>query len=141
MPNAFRGTLHEHTREVWLWHTLTTSWHQSGSFRVAYHDVEVDWLLAQLGVAEYVGNRMEWVGPDVMKDRWPFFDTSEVQGAIYTPDDGHVDPTGATNAMVSVARSKGARVSRRNRVIEINRKPDGTFDVVTEKGTVNAEHA
>ena len=119
---------------------IATSWHKSGSFRIAYHDVEVDWLRAQLGVAEYVGNRMEWVDADFVKDLWPFFDTSEVQGAIHTPDDGHVDPTGATNAMISVARAKGARVSRRNRVIEINRRADGTFDVVTEKGTVHAEH-
>ena len=119
---------------------VATSWHRSGSFRVAYHDVEVDWLRSQLGVAEYVGNPMEWVDAEFMKAMWPFFDTSEVQGAIYTPDDGHVDPTGATNAMVSVARSKGARVSRRNRVIGIEQRRDGSFDVITERGTVHAEH-
>ena len=82
---------------------IATSWHKSGSFRIAYHDVEVDWLRAQLGVAEYVGNRMEWVDADFVKDIWPFFDTSEVQGAIHTPDDGHVDPTGATNAVFAEA--------------------------------------
>ncbi|MDG2260713.1 MAG: FAD-dependent oxidoreductase, partial [Actinomycetota bacterium] len=40
---------------------VATSWHGCGSFRVAYEPVEVDWLRGQLGLAQYVGNRMEWV--------------------------------------------------------------------------------
>ncbi|MEM7321824.1 MAG: FAD-dependent oxidoreductase [Actinomycetota bacterium] len=116
------------------------SWHPSGSFRVAYEPVEVDWLKSQLGVAEYVGNRMEWVGPEFIKELHPFYDVSEIIGAVWTPDDGHVDPTGATNAMVTEARERGATISRRNRVLEINRLSDGRFDVVTEQGTIRAEH-
>ncbi len=119
---------------------VATTWHPCGSYRVAYTPDEVDWLRGQLGVADYVGNHMEWVGPDHIAKRQPFYDVSEIVGAVYTPDDGHVDPTGATNAMVAGARALGARVSRRNRVVEINRRPDGSFDVVTEQGTVHAEH-
>ncbi|MDE0237849.1 MAG: FAD-dependent oxidoreductase, partial [bacterium] len=51
-----------------------TSWHRSGSFRVAYEPIEVDWLKGQLGVAEYVGNHMEWVDRDFMAKRHPFYD-------------------------------------------------------------------
>lgn len=79
---------------------VATTWHRSGSFRIAYHDEEVDWLQAQLGLADYVGNEMHWVGPEFIAELHPFFDTSEVQGAVWTPNDGHVDPTGATNALV-----------------------------------------
>ena len=119
---------------------VATTWHRSGSFRIAYHDEEVDWLQAQLGLADYVGNEMHWVGPEFIAELHPFFETSEVQGAVWTPDDGHVDPTGATNALVAVARKLGAGVSRHNRVVDIGRRTDGTFDVVTEAGTVHAEH-
>ena len=119
---------------------VATSWHQSGSFRVAYEPIEVDWLRGQLGVADYVGNYMEWVDREFVAKRHPFYEVAEVIGAVWTPDDGHVDPTGAVNALVAVARSKGARVSRHNRVVAIERCPDGSFDVVTEQGTVRAEH-
>ena len=119
---------------------VATTWHRSGSFRMAYHDEEVDWLQAQLGLADYVGNEMHWVGPEFIAELHPFFDISEVQGAVWTPNDGHVDPTGATNALVAVARKLGADVSRHNRVVDIGRWADGTFDVVTEAGTVHAEH-
>ncbi len=118
---------------------VATTWHPSGSFRVAYEPVEVDWLRGQLGVAEYVGNVMEWVDRNFIAERHPFYDVEQIVGAIWTPDDGHVDPTGATNALVAGARSLGARISRRNRVVSIDRRADGSFDVVTEQGTVHAE--
>jgi dimethylglycine dehydrogenase len=119
---------------------VATTWHRSGSFRVAYEPVEVDWLRGQLGVAEYVGNEMEWVDKAFIAERHPFYDVDQIVGAVWTPNDGHVDPTGATNALVAGARAKGARISRRNRVVEIDRRGDGSFDVVTEQGTVHAEH-
>ena len=119
---------------------VSTSWHQSGSLRVAYEPIEVDWLRSQLGVADYVGNRMEWVDREFVAEQHPFYVVDEIIGAVWTPDDGHVDPSGATNAMIAVARGKGARISRRNRVLAINRRPDGQFDVATEEGTVRAEH-
>lgn len=119
---------------------IATSWHNSGSIRVAYEPIEVDWLRGQLGVADYVGNYMEWVDREFVAKRHPFYEAGEVIGAIWTPDDGHVDPTGAVNAMIAVARTKGAQISRRNRVLAIERQPDGSFDVVTEQGSIRTEH-
>ncbi len=122
---------------------VATTWHRSGSFRVAYEQAEVDWLRGQLGLASYVGNEMHWVDKAFIAERHPFYDVDQIVGAVYTPDDGHVDPSGATNAMITGARSRGAQVSRRNRVLDINRRPaagGGGFDVVTEQGTVEAEH-
>ena len=119
---------------------VATSWHESGSFRVAYEPIEVDWLKGQLGVGAYAGLEMDWVGPEVVAEHHPLYDVSNVVGAIWTPRDGHVDPSGATNAMLTGARNRGASTSRRNRVLEINRRPDGDWDVVTEQGTVTCEH-
>ena len=119
---------------------VATSWHPSGSLRVAYNTEEVDWLKAQLGPAEYVGNAMEWVGPRRIAALHPFYVTDGMLGAVHTPDDGHADPAGAANAMVRAARNLGAAVSRRNRVLGIRRRRGGSFDVDTERGTVHAEH-
>ncbi|MDH4277977.1 MAG: FAD-dependent oxidoreductase [Acidimicrobiia bacterium] len=122
---------------------VATTWHRSGSFRVAYEPVEVDWLRGQLGLADYVGNEMHWVDKAFIAEKHPFYDVDQIVGAVYTPNDGHVDPSGATNALIAGARAKGAQVSRRNRVLDIRRRPaagGGGFDVVTEQGTVEAEH-
>ena len=119
---------------------VSTSWHRTGSFRVAYEPVEVDWLRGQLGVAEYAGNAMEWVGPDVVARHQPLYDVSGIVGAVWTPDDGHVDPSGATNALLAGARAKGAAISRRTRVMGIDRRRDGDLDVRTDGGTVTCAH-
>lgn len=119
---------------------MGVSWHNSGSLRIAYEPVEVDWLRGQLGLADYVGNPMEWVDGDFIAKWHPFYALDGVMGAVWTPDDGHVDPAGATNALLALARAGGAQVSRRNRVVEINRRAGGGFDVVTTAGTVAAEH-
>ncbi|MEM9564794.1 MAG: FAD-dependent oxidoreductase [Actinomycetota bacterium] len=119
---------------------VATTWHPSGSFRVAYEPVEVDWLRGQLGLADYVGNEMEWVDKGFIAEHHPFYDVEQILGAVWTPNDGHVDPSGATNAMIAGARAAGATVSRRNRVTAIDRRVDGAFDVHTESGTVVAEH-
>ncbi len=119
---------------------VVTSWHEPGSFRVAYEPIEVDWLKGQLGVGAFAGLEMDWVGPEFISRHHPLYDVSNVAGAIWTPRDGHVDPSGATNALLTGARNRGASTSRRNRVVEINRRPDGDWDVVTEQGTVTCEH-
>lgn len=119
---------------------VATSWHNSGSLRIAYQPIEVDWLRSQLGVAQYVGNQMHWVESDFVAQKHPFYMVDEIIGAVWTPDDGHVDPSGATNAMIAVARHKGAQVSRRNRVLAIKHRADGQFEVNTENGTIRAEH-
>jgi dimethylglycine dehydrogenase len=119
---------------------VATSWHRTGSFRVAYTPVEVDWLRGQLGVAEYAGNAMSWATPDDIAARQPLYDVSRVVGAVWTPDDGHVDPSGATAALLAGARALGASVRRRTRVVGIDRRPDGDLDIRTDAGTVTCAH-
>ena len=61
---------------------VATSWHRSGSLRVAYNAEEVDWLRAQLGTAAYVGNAMEWVSPAEVAALHPFYSTDGMLGAV-----------------------------------------------------------
>ncbi len=115
-------------------------WRSPGSLRVAYEPVEEDWLKGQLGVTAYAGLTAEWITPPKFAELHPFYDTAGILGAIWTPHDGYVDPARATGAMADLAKQKGAVISRRNRVTDIVRCSDGSFNVVTEKGTVHTEN-
>ena len=64
---------------------VATSWHETGSFRVAYEPIEVDWLKGQLGVGAYAGLEMDWVGPEVVAEHHPLYDVSNVVGASGRP--------------------------------------------------------
>jgi dimethylglycine dehydrogenase len=63
-----------------------------------------------------------------------------VLGALYDPLDGHLDPSGTTHAYARAAKMGGAQIVTHTRVLETNPRPDGTWDVVTEQGTIHAEH-
>ncbi len=115
------------------------TWHGCGSFRLAYTEDEMDWLRHTLSVGRALGFNIELVGPERVAELHPFYNLEGVLGALYTPDDGHVDPTNVTMAMAAGARAKGARIVRRCRATNITREGD-EWRVETEKGTIRCEH-
>ncbi len=116
------------------------SFHQPGGLRLAYTDLEVDQLKAQLGIGRYIGYPIELITPDEAAALNPFYDYTDVKAAIWTEGEAHIDPTDATMAFIAGARANGATVVRHNRVLEVNRTPAGEWSVVTEQGTVTGEH-
>jgi len=66
--------------------------------------------------------------------------TDDILGGLYDSNEGHLDPNGATYAYAGAAKKMGADVIVRNRVLELNQRGDGTWDVVTEQGTIHTEH-
>lgn len=66
--------------------------------------------------------------------------TDDVLGGLWDDNEGYLDPNGTTHAYAGAARKRGADVILRNRVLELNHRADGTWDVVTEQGTIHAEH-
>lgn len=116
------------------------SFHQPGGLRVAFNELEMDQLRTHFGAARYLGYPLEIVSPEEAAEYNPLYDFSGALGAIWTEGEGHVDPSGVTIAFANGARAKGAEISRRNRVIEVNQLANGEWQVVTEKGTVTCEH-
>ena len=70
----------------------------------------------------------------------PLIDTQHFIGALWRADGGHCDPSGTTQAYVKAARLLGASVERFTRVLSLSPRSDGSWDVVTDKGNVHAEH-
>jgi dimethylglycine dehydrogenase len=116
------------------------SWHGCGGIRLATFQAELEWFKHVADVAKNIGYRMEVIGPDEIRRINPFIDTTGVIAGAWTLDDGHVDPAGTCNAMAIGARNMGASIIRHNRVTDINQRPSGEWEVVTEKGTIIAEH-
>ncbi|MFV0243628.1 MAG: FAD-dependent oxidoreductase [Qingshengfaniella sp.] len=66
--------------------------------------------------------------------------TSDVLGGLYDSNEGYLDPNGTTYAYANAARKRGADLILRNRVLDLNQRADGTWDVTTENGTIHTEH-
>ena len=116
------------------------TWHGCGSFRLAYTDDETDWLKHTLSVGRALGFNIELVDREFIAEKHPFYNLAGVQGALYTPDDGHVDPSNVTQAMAAGARQKGVRIFRRCRANNVTLAPSGEWIIETEQGTITCDH-
>ena len=118
----------------------SVTWHGCGSFRLAYTDDEMDWLRQTISVGAALGFPMEIVGPDRIRELHPFYNLEGVIGALHTPEDGHVDPSGVTQALAIGARQLGAKIIRRCRATDIKCQANGEWKVSTEQGEIVCEH-
>lgn len=118
----------------------STGWHGCGSIRLATNQDEVDWFHYVQGVLHCVGAECHLIGPSEISELHPLLNTDDILLGAYTPDDGHTDPASSTMAMAAGARQGGAEIYVRNRVVDIIQRADGNWDVVTEQGTIVAEH-
>ncbi|MEM9699553.1 MAG: FAD-dependent oxidoreductase [Pseudomonadota bacterium] len=119
---------------------LSCGLHHVGGVTLADNQDRFDMLLAERAKHRFMGLETEIVGPDEIKRIAPVTNTDGILGALYDPLDGHLDPSGTTHAYAKAARIGGATIETHCMVRETNPRADGTWDVVTEKGTIHAEH-
>ena len=100
----------------------------------------MDWLRHTLSVGRSLGFNIELVEPARIAEVHPFYNLDGVKGALHTPDDGHVAPSGVTMAMAAGARALGARIIRNCRATNITQANNGEWVVETEQGTIACEH-
>ncbi|MBE2276414.1 MAG: FAD-dependent oxidoreductase [Rhodobacteraceae bacterium] len=115
-------------------------WITSGTLRLLYTPMQYDGALSGVAWAEQVGVRAEIVSPGRAKELNPFLNEKPILGAIYTPDDGSVDPARITHAIAAGARSRGAEINRQTKMTAIAQLPDRRWKVTTTKGDIIADH-
>ncbi len=99
------------------------------------------WLKSELAWMRSQGREgATLLTPGEAVERVPIIEPTGLLGALFDPDEGNLDPNGATHAYAAAARARGAEVIQGNRVESLSRRRDGGWDVVTERGTVVAEH-
>ena len=116
------------------------SLHLVGGFQMADTPERMDLLRLVHAKCRYLGMETELVTPSEAKAMFPIMDETKFVGALWDPVEGHLDPSGTTHAYAKAARQLGAEIVLRNPVRELTQEPDGTWNVVTEQGTVKAEH-
>lgn len=114
--------------------------HFTGGLNVAATPERWEFLRAEHARHRVLGLSTELVGPQQIREMCPLMDVSEVLGAVYDPLEGHLDPSGATHAYAKAARQKGAAIYRHTRVVDIKPTGKGSWHVVTDAGTIEAQH-
>ncbi len=113
--------------------------HHVGGLTLADTPERFDMLKAERAKHRYMGLDTAILTPAEIAEMAELVNTDGILGALYDPLDGHLDPSGTTHAYAKAARMGGAEIVTHNRVLETNPHPEG-WEIVTEKGTVLAEH-
>ena len=113
--------------------------HRSGAMRITRNPDRMDEFRHVSGLSDFTGYPLEILTPERIAELHPLAKLEGLIGGIYEPDDGHVDPTLATQAMAGVARAGGAQIWR-NCPVQSIRQEAGHWLIETPKGTVTTVH-
>jgi dimethylglycine dehydrogenase len=114
--------------------------HITGGLMLAGSRERVDWLKMAKARGRYLGMDLELISVSEAKRLFPLLEARHFKGALYDPIEGHVDPYGVTHAYAKSAQIAGAEIVRHTRVLDLKARLDGSWDVITDQGNVQAEH-
>lgn len=138
--SALQGYTIRLYRELEALTGMSCGLHLSGGMTLASDRDRLDMLRAERAKHKHMGLDTHMLSPEEVGRLAPIVDLDGILGALYDPLDGHLDPSGTTHAYARAARMAGAEVVTHCLVRETNPRADGTWDVVTERGTIHAEH-
>ncbi|WP_298296479.1 FAD-dependent oxidoreductase [uncultured Litoreibacter sp.] len=117
--NMSYATTHIHDYSIKFYKTLeeetglNAGFSICGNLRMAQTKERMDEYALYGATAETVGVPYEWLTAKEIKDRWPLIRTEDLEGAIYHPTDGYINPADVTMAMAKGARQHGVTIERK----------------------------
>ena len=137
---ALQGYTIKLYRELEALTGMSCGLHHVGGVTLADNQDRFDMLVAERAKHRYMGLETEIIGPDEIAKIAPVTNTDGIIGGLYDPLDGHLDPSGTTHAYAKAARMGGAHIETHCKVLSTTQRADGTWDLVTDNGSVHAEH-
>jgi glycine cleavage system T protein len=115
-------------------------WHTVGSLRLAGSKDRLKALQREVSRAKAIGLAADIISPREVLDIFPHLSKENLFGAVYVPDDGHIDPSGITYEFARQARNMGVQIYTNVRVtgIELSAARE-VRKVITDHGDINTE--
>jgi len=114
------------------------NYHVTGSVRLGHSKERMQEFERARGMGRYQGMALDVLGVDEIRGKYPFLETHGLQGALYDPADGDIDPAQLTQALAKGARDMGATILRFTPATGVSRE-NGEWIVHTEKGDIRCE--
>ncbi len=116
------------------------NYHVSGSIRLAHSKERMQEFERAMSMGRYQGIAMEMWTPEEAKERYPFLETHDLEGVLYDPTDGDIDPAQLTQALAKGARDMGQKIIRFCPATDVTQHDDGTWTVHTDKGDIACDY-
>jgi len=115
------------------------NYHVTGSIRLAHSKERMQEFERVAGMGRYQGLEMTLCAPEELRDYHPFLETHDLEGGMWDPLDGDIDPAQLTQAMAKGARDAGGRIERFCPIEGLARE-GGEWIVKTAKGEIRCEY-
>ena len=109
-------------------------YHLTGSVRLSHTPDRLREFRHVQGMARANGLDYEILTPGELRDRYPLVELHDLNGALWDPLDGDIDPAQLTQAFAAAARRLGATVRRFAKVVGLAPRPDGGWTLTTRDG-------
>jgi dimethylglycine dehydrogenase len=114
--------------------------HMTGAVRLAHSRERMQEFEHVAAMANAAGMDMDVLTAEEMRDRhYPMLEIHDLTGGLWDSEDGDIDPAQMTQAFAKGARDRGAKIVRFTKVTGLGQRPDGSWDVITDKGTIHAD--
>ncbi len=116
-----------------------TGWINKGSLSIATCQDRLVHINRQAELAKLFGVRTQSISVDEAKERWPHMRCDDVIGAVWSPDDGRVSPSGLCAALIKGAKLCGARLFEDTGVVGIVTRDGAVTAVETSRGQIRCD--
>ncbi len=114
--------------------------HATGGMNICRTAEEVDSNRMMQSACRQLHIESHFISPEEARNKAPILDTREIVACLWEDDGGHVDPASATQAFARAARNLGVEIYRHTPVIETIWTAEGSWRVVTDRGSIRAEY-
>ena len=118
---------------------LATGWKQCGSVNVARTPERMQVLKKQSAMANSFGVECQLITPTEAGALYPVMRTDDLQGAIWLPGDGKVNPADLTMSLAKAARNRGVKIIEGIEVNGVISEHGKAVGVQTTQGEVRCE--
>ncbi len=116
-----------------------TGWINKGSLSIATNPERLAHIKRQQSLATLFGVDAKSIDLEEARERWPLMNTSDVIGAVWSPDDGRVSPSDLCSALIKGARSRGVSIHENTGVTGIVTRGRKVVGVETSRGYIRCD--
>jgi len=116
-----------------------TGWINQGSLSIATSKDRLTHILRQKSLADSFSVAATAISAGEAKERWPLMNADDVLGAVWSPDDGRVNPSDACAALVKGAKTYGVRILEETAVTGVLTKGGRVSGLATNRGEIHCD--
>lgn len=117
----------------------STGWVRSGSVSLATTPDRFLHIKRQAALSRAFGIDAHVIGAKEAGELWPLMRIDDIIGAVYSPDDGRLNPSDLCAALAKGARARGARIFEETPVTGVRIENGRVAGVETPHGTIACE--